>query len=109
MTILTKSQFSTIKQSWSNIKVHTASEHVIYNALRNKELDLGFTKIIRVSKLKNINNPMISFENAKEIAKTKLNPRTFFKDENRKHLSKLFGIEFNDELCLFLIEILNNQ
>ena len=43
--MITKEQYHQMTTSWSNKKAHSAAEHILYNALRSKDLKIGFTPI----------------------------------------------------------------
>ena len=68
---ISKEQFTTLTTTWANTKDHSAWQHIIYNILRDKPADLGFTQ-----KTKNIqgNNPWYAFNNALSLAEAEINP-----------------------------------
>jgi predicted 3-demethylubiquinone-9 3-methyltransferase (glyoxalase superfamily) len=41
---ISKQDFITLTQTWAQKKSHTAAQHIIYNTLRSKPADLGFTE-----------------------------------------------------------------
>jgi hypothetical protein len=41
---ITKEQFIATTAAWNTKQSHSAAEHIIYNILRSKPTDLGFTK-----------------------------------------------------------------
>lgn len=58
---ISKEQFITLTEAWKQKEYHSATEHIIYNVLRSKPSDLGFTK-----KTKNIqgNDPWYGYNTA---------------------------------------------
>lgn len=55
---ITKEQYATLKAAWASQTSATPSLHIIYNLLRAKPLDLGFTpfKETSLNKIKSNNN-----------------------------------------------------
>jgi hypothetical protein len=41
---ITKEQYQTVKQTWASTTEHPAWHHIIYNALRSKPTDSGFSE-----------------------------------------------------------------
>lgn len=72
----TKDQYLLAKETWAQTKAHSASDHIIYNILRSKPIDYGFT-----IKTKNIqgNDPWFEFNKAYFMARWTLqrNPELF--------------------------------
>jgi|JI10StandDraft_1071094.scaffolds.fasta_scaffold55820_4 hypothetical protein len=62
---ISKEEFLSAKAKWASSDYHTASNHIIYNALRSKPLDHGFHQ-----KTKNIqgNDAWYAFKEAKRGA-----------------------------------------
>lgn len=42
--LITKEQFQIAQQSWKQNKSHSAGDHIIYNLLRSKPIDKGFSE-----------------------------------------------------------------
>lgn len=49
--MITKEQFVEFRSKWKSIKEHTAMEHVLYNILRGKDLNHGFSPIKKENKV----------------------------------------------------------
>lgn len=67
---ITKEQFTTLVSTWADKKDHTARDHIIYNVLRGKPADLGFTE--RKSNIQGL-DPWYAFNNALHDAKFLIN------------------------------------
>ena len=97
--ILTKEQFLELKKAWKQIEHRTSSDHILYNLLRSKSPECGFTE-----KKKNIlgNNPWYAYNIA--ISDLLLSNSLGFRAYEKQHkesiarFSKRFGVEFNEEV-----------
>jgi hypothetical protein len=41
---ISKEQFVAVTSKWKSGNTHTVADHIIYNVLRSKPIDLGFSK-----------------------------------------------------------------
>lgn len=109
-TNLTKEQIQTIKKSWSSAKIHSVVMHIIYNALRGKDVKLGFTPVSNPNKLRCHKDPLVSFKNAKyDAIHTLYQDPNGIRVQNKKILEELFGIEFTYDLSEELKRIINAE
>jgi hypothetical protein len=98
---LTKEQFTAVDATWKSKKYHNATEHVIYNILRGKPADTGFS-----IKTKNIqgNDPWFGFNrhaiNAKYRICQAFNPMSRNWQEAREAFKKEFGIDIPDDIAI---------
>ena len=101
---ITKEQYLAVLAAWKSKESHTAEEHIIYNLLRSKPLELGFN-----SRAKNIqgNDPWFAFNVAGTAAKKMIctiNPWTkqtssYEREEERiKHKAIAFKATFGIDI-----------
>lgn len=84
---ISKEQFAELITAWKKNEQHSASQHIIYNILRSKPADLGFSP-----RGKNIqgNNPWYSFNESVTNARWICRDATYFKS--------IFGIDVPSDL-----------
>ena len=58
--LITKDEYQTVKQHWVSVEHHPAWHHIIYNILRSKPSDYGFTE--RASNFQG-NDPWYGYNN----------------------------------------------
>lgn len=106
--MLNKEIIKTAVNSWKVEEEHTVLEHVVYNALRGKPLGRGFTSITNQNKIvSNANDPDYALNEAKRELFYRLGGRKYgYNEQYVAHLSKLFGVEFDDDLKSFLLDLL---
>ena len=85
---INKEQFNAVKSSWKNQKHHESWEHILYNVLRSKPADNGFT--LRTKNIQG-NHPWYAFNHALSVALGNLKYRKQSADE-------LFGFELPEDL-----------
>lgn len=67
--MLTKEQYLQMKATWASKQYHSAADHTIYNILRKKDPQLGFTPITNPRKINsNGDDPLFAFKKAKRAA-----------------------------------------
>ena len=110
--IITKTQYLSAKQFWSNNPNRSAGDHIIYNAIRGFDLKRGFTEITSPIKLSNGAYDWQGFTAAKADASWTIRKPysvtgSAAEYEGRmKELSKKYGFEFTPELMEQLREVL---
>ena len=114
--IFTKEQYLSAKSAWNNIASRTPADHIIYNAIRGFDLKRGFTEITNPIKLSNGAFSWHGFHKSRvEAQRIFKGPFIWPKDqarfdqaysEQRKNLSKRYGIEFTTELMEAMREVL---
>lgn len=98
-----------VVKSWSSVREHTVQEHVIYNILRGKPIDQGFTPITNPSKItSNGNDPQYALFCSCLDIRLMLDAKRWNYDPKKiEHLGKVFGIEMNEELVKYILEKVN--
>lgn len=106
--LITKDEYQTVKQHWVSVKEHPAWHHIIYNILRSKPSDHGFSE--RASNFQ-ANDPWYGYNaplrEAQRFCST-INPWEKYKDtsnhrmyerheettsQRKKEFKKIFGID----------------
>lgn len=110
--IITKTQYLSAKQFWSNNSNRSAGDHIIYNAIRGFDLKRGFTPITSSTKLNNGARDWQGFTAAKTDASWAVRKPYSVAGSaaeyagRMKELSKKYGFEFTPELMEQLREVL---
>lgn len=117
--IITREQFLIVKETWAKQKSHSASEHIIYNALRSKPLDLGFVE--RKSNIQGCDSWYGFKEPKKDAIRaiSQVNPWEKYKDtqyhrsyeggqEQIKNRNESFKRVFGIQIPETLLEVLNS-
>jgi hypothetical protein len=89
---ISKEQFNAVTAAWKNSKDHTAAEHIVYNVLRNKPVDNGFTE-----KHKNIQgcDSWYGFNQALSNARWMCKLQN---DSKKQHFKQRFGIDMPEDI-----------
>ena len=100
--LITKDEYQTMKQHWVSTKNHPAWHHIIYNILRSKPSDYGFTD--RTSNFQG-NDPWYGYNNPLREAQQNCSTTNPWKSQGlhdrreelmaqrKQELKKIFGIE----------------
>ena len=89
--LLSKDQYHTLIETWRKASSHTAGEHIIYNMLRTKAPDLGFSAIKSPSKINaNGDDPWYGYNQARYHA--------FWLTKHPDRFKALTGLELTPEL-----------
>lgn len=94
---ITKEQYLTMLSTWAAKKEHDAADIILYNILRTKPTDRGFT-----AKTQNIqgNDPWFAYHNALFLARRRVNSTMATMIESRKEaFKKTFGIDIPDGIA----------
>lgn len=92
---ISKEQYVAVSAAWKNVQAHCACDHIIYNLLRSKSIDTGFSV-----KTKHIqgNNPWYSFNDALYYAKRMCDLRTQ-PDDKKQIFKQKFGIDMPEDIA----------
>jgi hypothetical protein len=92
---ISKEQFVAVTSKWKSGNTHTVADHIIYNVLRSKPIDLGFSK-----KTKHIQamNPWYAFNNASSTAKWMCDMRVQA-DSKKEIFKQKFGIDMPEGIA----------
>jgi len=95
---LTKEQFIAMTAAWKSKDAHTASEHLIYNILRSKPADLGFTE--KYKEILTAGDPLKwkAFTDAIVAAKWSIKTRQFGDYKPDVYFKNAFGIDIPADL-----------
>jgi hypothetical protein len=104
--MLNEEIIKTVVQSWKAEEEHTVEEHVLYNVLRGKPLDQGFSPITHEGKIVSCgNDPHWGLNEAIRAIKWKFKSGWSYDQRFIDNSEKLFGIKFTEELKTYLIKL----
>lgn len=93
--ILSREQYNTLISTWRSVEHHDASQHIIYNLLRSKSPDLGFSAIKSPTKINaNGNDPWFGYNQARY--------GIFLITKYLDTFKRLTGLELTDDLIALL-------
>lgn len=118
--IINKEEFIKVKAAWNLIPNRTATDHIIYNALRGHDLQRGFAPTTSDRKLTNGRSEWEGYLTALSNARWSVRIEPSYHSESPERaarraesvkerfdsLSKKFGTEFTPELLTALRELL---
>jgi hypothetical protein len=93
---ITKEQYLTMLSTWRAKKAHDAADQILYNILRTKPADRGFT-----AKGKNIqgNDPWFAYHNALFLARNRVRITSSGLEARKEAFKKTFGFDAPDDIA----------